>query len=114
MIKLLIKESEDREIEQFFELDSKQVKDYDGFLTDYTMYLRVRTTPSRWIEYLKSQDAKKGILWDDFDTSYVFVFGDKELYEPEDGDFDYECDSEAEADEWFDSYNGFEDDEEDW
>ena len=30
MIKLLIKESGDREIEQFFELDSKQGK-YDGF-----------------------------------------------------------------------------------
>ena len=112
-MKLMIKENTGRDIEQFFELDSKQVRDSDGYLTDYTMYLRVITTADRWFEYLKSPEAKKGILWDDFDTSYVFVFGDKDFYEPQDGNFDWECDSEAEANEWFDNYNGF-DEEEDW
>lgn len=72
-------------------VDHKSVLDSDGFYTDYTMY----KTP---------------------DDHFVFVFGDRDIYRPEDGDFDYECDSEKEAREWFDSYNGFdeEDEEDDW
>lgn len=72
---------------QFTEIDSKRVTDIDGFLTDYTMYRDVDT------------------------GEYVFVFGDKDIYGPEDGDFDWSCDTEKEAREWFDNYIGFDDDE---
>lgn len=65
---------------------SKSVIDMDGFNTDYTMY----------------HDLEN--------DTYVFVFGDSDIYGPDDGDFDWECDSLAEAEEWFDSYTGFEDD----
>lgn len=66
---------------------SKNVEDYDGFMTEYSMY--------------KSADGK-----------YVFVFGDSELYSPEDGDFDWECDDEESAWEWFNNYNGAVEDDE--
>jgi hypothetical protein len=58
----------------------------DGFLTDYTMYQNMNT------------------------GEYVFVFGDKDIYRPEDGNFDWECETEEEAKEWFDNYVGFDDD----
>ena len=62
-------------------IDTKSVHDTDGFLTDYTMY--------RYIP----------------EDSYVFVYGDRDLYRPEDGDFDYECDTYDEAIEWFNDYS---------
>lgn len=74
----------------FSEVKSKQVLDSDGFYTDYTMY--AKTSP-------------------DGEREYVFVFGDRDLYRPEDGGYDYECDTYAEAIEWFDDYNGFDEDE---
>lgn len=63
-------------------LDRKDVLDFDGFYTKYSMY----------------KDTE--------DDRYVFVFGDPDIYRPEDEDFDYECESESEAYEWFDSYRG--------
>lgn len=76
--------------EQYTFIKSKQVEDSDGFMTDYTMY------------------------YDTENDRYVFVFGDNEVYKPEDEDFDYECETEEQANEWFDSYDGFaEDDNED-
>ena len=63
------------------EVDSKSVPDSDGFTTDYTMYEK--------------------------DGKYIFIFGDKDAYTPENSDPDWEAESEAEAKEWFDSYNGF-------
>lgn len=69
----------------FEEIASKSVQDSDGFTTDYTLY--------------KDLDNNK----------YVCVFGDKDLYRPEDEDFDFETDYEEEAKEWFNSYEGFED-----
>lgn len=72
------------EIDGTFEkIASKQVPDSDGFYTDYTMYRNLET------------------------GEYVFVFGDSDYYSPEEGNYDYECDSEEEAYEWFESYNGF-------
>lgn len=73
------------------EVASKQVEDSDGFMTDYVWYT----------------DGFK----------HIFVFGDSEIYRPEDGYFDWEIDiikgkeaeSYREAQEWFDSYNGFAD-----
>lgn len=73
----------------FSEIASKSVPDSDGLSTDYTMYLDTNT------------------------GEYVFVFGDKAVYSPADGDFDWQCETEEEAWEWFNSYNGFADDEED-
>ena len=67
---------------------SKSVPDSDGFMTDYTWY----------------QCS---------DGTHVFVFGDNDIYRPEDGYFDHVCDSMREAREWFNSYNGFADDDED-
>lgn len=64
---------------------SKSVQDSDGFYTDYTWY--------------KSDDGLN-----------VFVFGDSDIYTPDAGDFDFETESDDEAQEWFDSYNGFEED----
>lgn len=65
---------------------TKSVPDSDGFNTDYT-----------WYECA--------------DGTHVFVFGDNDIYKPQDGYFDHTCDTEEEAQEWFDSYNGFTDDE---
>ena len=81
-----ITESSDEELPQYEYETSKQVMDSDGFYTDYTMY------------------------YDHNNNRYVFVFGDNELYLPEYEDFDYICDTEKEAYEWFDNYKGFEDD----
>lgn len=78
----------DWEINGIFEkIASKQVPDSDGFYTDYTMYQNLET------------------------GEFVFVFGDDDYYSPEDGNYDYECDSEEEAWEWYNSYNGFDDED---
>lgn len=73
----------------YTEIASKSVPDSDGFYTDYTMYMNVNT------------------------GEYVFVFGDKDIYSPDDGNFDWECDTKEEAEEWFNSYNGFDESDED-
>ena len=80
-------ESFDDDFEQYTYVKSKDVYDADGFRTEYTMY------------------------YDEVEDRYVFVFGDSDIYNPNDGyeEFDYECDTEREADEWFDNYKGFED-----
>ena len=51
------------------------------------------------------------MYYDEVEDRYVFVFGDSDLYNPNDDyeEFDYECDTEQEANEWFDDYKGFED-----
>ena len=75
------------------EVASKNVFDSDGFLTDYVWYTN--------------------------GDKHVFVFGDSDIYKPEDGDFDWEIDivrgkeAEAykEAQDWFNSYKGFEDED---
>ena len=68
------------------EIDSKQVLDSDGFYTDYTMY--TNDSRDRWI----------------------FMFGDKDINEPDPEYADWKTDDEDSAYEWFDNYNGFEDD----
>ena len=70
-------------------LATKDVVDYDGFITNYSMYRRLS------------------------DGMYVCVFGDRDLYSPEDGEFDYATENEQEAWDWFDSYTGFEDEDDD-
>ena len=83
-------DNNDDEDEVGYELvERKQIMDSDGFYTDYSMYRNLAT------------------------GEYVFVFGDSDIYRPEDGDFDYEADSEDEAYEWFNSYEGFADEDDD-
>ena len=72
---------------RFKYIASKSVLDSDGFYTDYTWYF----------------DKEEG--------KHVFVFGDTDMYYPEDGDYDWEVEgddeqAQAEAQEWFDSYDG--------
>ena len=47
-------------------------------------------------------------------NKYVTVFGDKDIYTPEDESYDMEFDTENEANEWFHSYTGFEEAEEEF
>lgn len=68
-------------------VDRKTVYDSDGFTTDYSWYV-------------------------DKNGHHVFVFGDSDLYRPEDGEYDWEEDNEEVAKEWFDNYKGFEEEEE--
>lgn len=65
-------------------LRTKQVPDSDGFMTDYTLYENNIT------------------------GEYVCVLGDRDTHSPEDEWFDFETESEDEANEWFDSYTGAE------
>lgn len=74
--------------EDFLLMNTKSVLDSDGFYTDYSWY---RTK----------------------DGNHVMVFGDRDYYSPEDGNYDFETDSEDAAAEWFDSYVGFTDTDED-
>lgn len=70
-------------------LESKQVLDSDGFYTDYTLYLNTDT------------------------GNYICMFGDNDVYEPDEDYADYVTDSKSTAYEWFENYHGFEDDEDD-
>lgn len=65
-------------------LDKKLVADSDGFYTDYSLYK------------------------DNVENIYVCVFGDSDIYRPEDENFDAEFEYEDEAYNWFDNYRGFE------
>lgn len=67
------------------ELASKSVEDSDGFNTDYTLYTNGET--------------------------YICMFGDKDMYEPDAAYADYETESEQDAWDWFNSYSGFADEE---
>lgn len=59
----------------------KLVYDFDGFTTDYS-----------W--------------WQDTDTkNNVMIFGDSDLYDPENSEPDYETEDEKQAEEWFDTYD---------
>lgn len=71
---------EDDESDYTF-LRRKTVTDSDGFTTDYAWYVSPNGTN-------------------------VFVFGDMDYYRPEDGNFDFETESNKEAKEWFDNYKG--------
>ena len=71
-------------------IKSKRVVDSDRFYTDYTMYY--------------DHEANK----------YIFIFGDNDMYDPDNSDPDWECDTQSEANEWFDNYHGFDEDDYDW
>lgn len=69
----------------YYKVASKSVMDSDGFWTEYTMY------------YNEDED------------NYFFIFGDSDLYGPDPDYADWECDTNEEAVEWYNNYNGFED-----
>ena len=75
-------------------ITSKSVKDFDGFWTDYSL----------WMEWAEDEEGNLKPL-----DHFVFIFGDKSVYTPENSDWDWEADSAEEAQEWFDNYTGFED-----
>ncbi len=67
-------------------VETKEVTDSDGFITEYS-------------------------LWhNNDDDTYVCIFGDSEMYTPDDSYPDAEFDTEQEAYEWFNSYEGFRED----
>lgn len=66
-------------------LEKKGVLDFDGFWTEYTMYCN-------------------GI-------QFVCVFGDSDIYRPEDENWDFETEDPIEAYEWFENYEGFEEED---
>lgn len=71
-------EDEDEYVKDRFEfVASKQIRDSDGFLDTYCMY------------------------YDTYEDQFVFVFDESDLY---DDYFDWTCEGEREAEEWFDSY----------
>ena len=60
-------------------VDRKEIQDFDGFWTEYSLYC----------------DGDR----------FVAVFGDSELYGPEDeANWDFETEDVFEAHEWFNSY----------
>lgn len=72
--------------EAWQQLKTKEVTDSDGFITEYS-------------------------LWhNNDDDTYVCIFGDSEMYTPDDSYPDAEFDTEQEAYEWFNSYEGFRED----
>ena len=62
-------------------IKSKEVRDDDGFLTDYTWW------------------------YDERDGVHFFMFGDRDIYRPNRDYADWECDSYEEAEEWFWNYD---------
>ena len=70
-------------------IERKDVLDFDGFWTDYTLWHNLE------------------------DDKWVCIFGDRDLYRPEDSEPDAEFDSEWEAKEWFEDYSTEDYDDED-
>ena len=77
----------DEDDSEWIKLNRKPVLDSDGFYTDYTLYTNGH--------------------------EYICMFGDEDIYGPDPDYADFSTESEEEAMEWFDSYEGFEDEEDD-
>lgn len=73
------------------ELLSKMVTDSDGFYTDYILY-----------ESLDPESTG---------CAYICMFGDKDVYAPDESYADMTFDDLGEAEDWFHSYTGFADDD---
>lgn len=70
------------DLTEWEEIASRTVTDIDGFTTDYTLWHNTYT------------------------DEWICIFGDNDIYNPATSDADAEFDSEDEAREWFDSYEG--------
>lgn len=82
---MILKETFDTD--KYRRIISKKVMDSDRFYTDYTMY------------YNPDED------------NYFFMFGDEDVYGPDPDYADWTCETNEEATEWYNNYNGFEDDD---
>lgn len=82
---MILKETFDTD--KYRKIISKKVVDSDGFYTDYTMY------------YNPDED------------NYFFMFGDEDVYGPDPDYADWTCETNEEATEWYNNYNGFEDED---
>ena len=76
-------------------LESKSIRDTGGFLTEYTLY-----------EYT-------GDPADVNDDKYICMYGDRDLYPPDETFADFATSNEDEAYEWFENYIGPGDEEDD-
>ena len=74
----------DNDASQWQLVKQKSVMDSDGFMTDYCWYTN--------------------------GDKHIFMFGDCDLYEPDEDYADWVAETQQEASEWFDSYVGFDDD----
>ena len=83
-----VNSAEEYDVSEWRELASKSVLDSDGFYTDYTLYTNGST--------------------------FICMFGDKDIYEPDEMYADYETENEADAYSWFDNYEGFSDEEDEF
>lgn len=70
------------------EISSKMVPDSDGFMTDYTLYESTS---------------------DNNEYKYICMFGDKDIYTPDESYADWSGDSLGEAEDWFENYSGLDD-----
>ena len=76
----------DNDPSQWKLVKQKEVKDSDGFLTEYSWYTN--------------------------GVKHIFMFGDSDLYDPDEDYADWITESESEAQDWFDSYEGFAEEDE--
>lgn len=74
----------DEDDSEWIKLNRKPVLDSDGFYTDYTLYTNGH--------------------------EYICMFGDEDVYGPDPDYADFSTESEEEAMEWFDSYEGMDED----
>lgn len=86
-----LEESLDGESEWIY-VASKEVEDSDGFMTEYTWYKK------------SGEDGDK----------HIMMFGDSELYEPDEAYADMVFENDTEAEQWFHSYSGFSEDDDLW
>ena len=82
-------DTDDINLGDWEEMESKQVEDSDGFMIDYTWYVKDN---------------------DDGSETHIMIFGDKDMYHPLNSEPDAEFDGEEVAREWFDNYKGFAED----
>lgn len=81
---------DDEPFEEKWELIARRdIKDSDGFMTEYSLY-----------------GSNTGRI--------VTVYGDSDIYRPENGDIDEEFDNINEAEEWFYDFDPFGDEDETW
>ena len=77
----------DNDSDQWQLVKTKEVRDSDGFMTEYSWYTN--------------------------GTKHIFMFGDSDLYDPDEDYADWVAETEEEASEWFETYDGFSDEDSD-
>ena len=75
----------DNDASQWKKVNTKAVQDSDGFMTEYTWYTN--------------------------GDKHIFMFGDSDINEPDEDYADWVAETEKEAQQWFDNYHGFEEED---